>query len=606
MISRRNFVTIMLMMITLFFMFQFTQVIKLSTNDYKTNEYSAEENLLKDSRNENEVFENYAVYFGSTTNRKYDVVTEWCKINKKSLVACKELKNPDMKEIDGAEIVIVDSQFFDCIADLDELKAIAGSKTPVIFVSVPSTNELKKSAELRKIYGISKILSDEVTAEGLEIFDGFLLGGNTAYKPQKKEEEKYNDLNLTVPWISVGNGTKTFILGMMDENIYTANDFPKLAWKNNYQDNSVFVFVADFIDERLGMGFLSAAEYNISDYSLYPVVNSQNFVVSDFPYVTDENSAKINEKYSRDSLSLSRDIIWPQFVSLSMRNKLKLTAFMNLGYQSAEFNVYKDRVDFYLQQINEIDGEFGRSISCDETYDVREKIAKERDFFGKEGEYRYSAVFSDKTAEENGLLFNDENYSEGICTVVGIDSKAGKKPFEYLNENLIEMDVTNVVDEYTYSKELGHRCNLTALGYSTTLIGMHNLLFSDDTDDEWQNYSKTITGNVSTYWKSNNYFEYTTVSGADANIRKYLNLTYEEERKDNEISIKTSNVSDAFYILRTHNEEIKDIEGGDYIEAEKDVFLIHANEGECIVTLKNSDDILMYNGAGNRKKDEEK
>lgn len=605
MISRRNFVTIMLMMITLFFMFQFTQVIKIRTNDYKTNEYSAEGNLLMDSRNANEVFEDYAVYFGSTTNIKYEVVEEWCKLNKKSLVACKELKNPDTKELEDADILIVDSAFFDCIAEIDELKAIAGSKIPVIFVSVPSTNELKKSADLRKIYGISKVLSDEVTAEGLEIFEGFLLGGNTAYKPQKEEEEKYNDLNLDVPWFSLGNGTKTFILGMMDEDIYTANEFPKLAWKNNYEGNCVFVFAADFMNEKTGMGFLSAAEYNISEYSLYPVVNSQNFVVSDFPYVTDENSAKIYETYSRDSLSLSRDIIWPQFVSLAMRNRIKLTCFLNLGYKDSNVNVYKDRVDFYLQQINEIDGEFGRSVACDETYDVRTKIEKEGDFYEQEGEYRYSAVFSDKTSEENILLFGDEKYSEGICTIVGTESKAGKKPFEYLNENLIEMDVTNVVDEYTYTKELSHRCNLTLLGYSTTLIGMHNLLFSDEVNDEWQNYSKTITGNVGTYWKSNEYFEYTTVSQSDANIRKYLNLSYEEERTENKITIRTSNVSDAYYILRTHDEEIKDIEGGEYSEAEKDVFLIHANEGECVITLKGSDDILKYNGVGYGKKVEE-
>ena len=43
MVSRRNFISIILMMAVLFFMFQFSQVIKIRGNDYNINEYINEE-----------------------------------------------------------------------------------------------------------------------------------------------------------------------------------------------------------------------------------------------------------------------------------------------------------------------------------------------------------------------------------------------------------------------------------------------------------------------------------------------------------------------------------------------------------------------------------
>ena len=41
-----------------------------------------------------------------------------------------------------------------------------------------------------------------------------------------------------------------------------------------------------------------------------------------------------------------------------------------------------------------------------------------------------------------------------------------------------------------------------------------------------------------------------------------------------------------WFILRTHAEKIRDITGGDYVEIEEDVYLIHAEEKNLQIELE--------------------
>lgn len=596
MISRRNFVTILLMMITIFFMFQFTQVIKLRTNDYNKNEYADSDNLLPDERGDDSDYYGYVVYFGSDANDKVKVIGEWSELTGRILRVKKDFSEADEEEIKNAELVFIDSCFYDCYAVKNDIHKVVSYGTPTVFLSLPDLEDLKKSEVLKKIYGVANVKADEVTVEGLEIFDDFLLGGEAAYKPQKEDEYKYMDLDLTFPWIETRAGTKTYAIGLM-ENLYDdANKYPKLMWRHNYENNYVFVYADDYVNENFGVGLLSATEYVLKDYYLYPVVNSQNFAVVDYPYLSYENNEAIRKRYSRDALSLSRDIIWPQFVSLSSRNGIKLTCFLNNGYEGSMGTPSNEYLEFYLQQINEINGEFGRSLSSDESkYAVDVKIAADNDFFDKKNGYVYSAAYIDGDENSQAAFFAKNGKMPKVNTVVGRFSGVDKH-FDYLNDNVVMMGITNTVDEYSYSKELKHRCNLTALGYSMTLIDMHDLLFPENADDEWQNFSKELSGNIKTYWTCNKTFKYTSVSEGDKFVRQYLNLKYREERKDDCITIQTSKVPEAFYIFRTHNEEIDKIEGGEYEETEKGTYLIHAYEGNCMVYLVPSKDVFTYSG----------
>ena len=597
MVSRRNLVTVLLMMVTIFFMFQFTQVIKVRNNQYDTNEYVKESVLTANGRYNANYSNDCLVYIGSTNTEEYKAVEDWSDYSKKYLKTYADFSSLDESTVSKARMILIDAESVNCLTNNTEIEKLTKYGNPIVFVNMPSVSDIRLSALLRKLTGISNVRADEVEALGFQAFNGFLLGGEAAYLPQKEEEEKYNDLDLTVPWYETGMGTTTYVVGMMKEGEYKANEFPKLIWRNNYNGTYIYSINTDVFNAETGMGFLSAIDYTSHEYSVYPVVNAQNMVLSDYPVITEENTDEIKQIYSMDAMTLSRDITWPVFVSIATRYKLKLTCFVNTGYEYPTDKKPSDEyLSFYLQQVKEINGEFGRSL---DTADIEKQFkAKSRDdeyFFEKDGGYHYASAYIPHVNDDLSERLEEDNLIlSRVHTVVS--NKDDNEILSYIDDSVTLQTITNVADEYTYSKELKHRCMLTSMGYSTTLIDMHKVEFPEGSDDEWQNFSKKVTANLNTFWTANDEFEYTAVSESDLRVREFLNLDYNHSRTDNTIALRTLGVDEAYYVLRTHDEDIKKISGGEYTKIEKDAFLIHVTGNVTLIELEESEDILSYKG----------
>ena len=596
MVSRRNLITIILMMMTIFFMFQFSQVVKVRNNQYDTNLYAKENILISTGKFIPDSSNECVVFIGDEKTQTYDVVKEWSEYGKKYLKQYSNLESTDDKLLMNASLILIDSKTVDCKENVITLEEMTKNGTTMVFLNTPSSREIKFSRRLKRLFGISKVREEEVEAKGFQVFEGFLLGGEAAYKPQKEEEEKYNDLQMNVPWYETGKGTKTYAVAMMDENEFKANEFPKLIWRNNYNGTFIYVVAADVINKETGMGFLSAIDYCAKDYSIYPVVNAQNFVLADYPIIVEENTDKIKEVYSMNAMSLSRDITWPVFVSIANRYNLKFTGFTNTGYNYTSVkNPDESYLKFYLQQFKEIDGEMGISLNTEDNTQLKNKITHDEEFLKGEGDYHYSALFAPDLDDNVLSVLDDDALLKDVYTIV---SKADDslRTVSYIEDTVTFQGITNIADEYTYSKELKHRSMLTAIGYSTTLIDMHKVLYPEKKEDEWQNFSKEISANIHTFWARNREFEFTAVSESDTRVREFLNLKYSSIRADNVITLKSDCTNDAYYVLRTHGEKVVKVEGGDYSVLEEDAYLIHANKGITMIYLGESDGVFKYDG----------
>ena len=105
MVSRRTLITIILMMLTIFFMFQFTQVVKVRNNQYDTNEYYKESVLVKSEQFVANTHNELIVFLGKdsgatyTTERKHfekyieRVNKFWSETNKSYKNKKEKLKN---------------------------------------------------------------------------------------------------------------------------------------------------------------------------------------------------------------------------------------------------------------------------------------------------------------------------------------------------------------------------------------------------------------------------------------------------------------------------------------------------------------------------------
>ena len=72
---------------------------------------------------------------------------------------------------------------------------------------------------------------------------------------------------------------------------------------------------------------------------------------------------------------------------------------------------------------------------------------------------------------------------------------------------------------------------------------------------------------------------------SDARVRSFLKLDYSHSREDDEITLKTTEPG-SWFILRTHGEEIEEIEGGSWEKIEEDAYLICVENAEVKMQMK--------------------
>jgi len=606
MVSRRNFFSIIIMMAVLLFMFQFSQVIKEGGNNYDLNEFVMEEPLSgADSWNGERLVTGETnqraevLFLGNEENELGDMVSSWCAYSKRRLKIVPNTDNYNFEQDGAWELILIDSDNIDFSREADNIVALAGKGIPLVFCNLPKPSVIEEHKELARLLGISEVRQDRVQVKGVHLFSGFLLGGEAFYQVQLPEEEKLQDFNLLVPWYVTGKGTKTYMVGIMDEEEVKREEFPALIWRNVYEDTMIFAVNGDYMSGLTGMGLLTAMLYEMNPYVIYPVVNAQNAVVVDFPYFASENAAQLEELYSRSPRAVLRDVFWPGIVSLATNNKLKLTCCLSTKYNYTDVAApYGDELPFYLQQMKEISAEAGRSFHYGEGITLEEKVKADNKFFDVSGSnYKFSAAYFEEIPEKPEELLSEENGLSDVRTIVCADR--GELPvLSYIQDSVTFQGVTGVAGEYTYSMDFQLRSMATALGYSNLLIDMHNVRWPVSSEDRWEYYSDEVFSNISTYWTRFDAFEYTTLSESDKRVRTLLNLDYREESSPERILLSISGKGDdAWFVLRLHGQEITKLVNGEFEELEAGVYLIHALEPQVEIYLGRAEEILKYSGA---------
>lgn len=589
MVSFRNFFAICAMMAVLFFMFPFFQVVKESENPYDQNEYAKAAALSGAGRwaaSETEPPE--ILFLGEGGTEMANVIEQWCCYTKRSMAYADSPEQMQELMKEGTpEILLIDGLMLRLPQQEEALAGLADSGVTIVFLRIPFVTDIRASAELRDMLGISLVASSAKTVEGIQLFPGFLLGGGVTYKIFHEGDEELQDLELEMPWYKLGRGTKVYMTGLLDEKLEEREDFPPVMWRNNYKGTFVYAVNGPYMTHVSGIGFLDSFVYEMQDYALYPVVNAQNVSVTNYPGLADENSDKIKELYSRSPSAFQQDVMWPGMAAVADTYGRKLTCFFmtQFDYRDEEEPSEKDLV-FLLQQLKEIDGEAGQSFDHAGGVTVAEKMARDQTFWNQSGiPYQFSAFYAGYMVDYDEKVLLDGGRLPDVRTVV-TSYRRGDSMIGYYNDNITVQCLTADANEYTYSTDLYRRCLETALGYSNWLMDMRPALWPQTDEDRWEKYFDHLASNVGSYWGLRNSFDSTTLTESDGRVRSLLNLTYDHSRQGNTITIDIENVGEAWFLLRTHGETVEDMQGGEYRMLEKDAYLLHTTEAAVQIRLE--------------------
>lgn len=599
MISRRNYFSILLMMLVVFVMFIFSQIVIDKGSQFDINAYAVGDEDVLLGKNSwqasvstgskiNFTDENgYVLYFSPETTELEKIILQWCDYTKRNLVKVETLEDFVMPSR-RPEIILLDAANLEFGINGKWIVDITEYEIPIVFCNLPDVHNVKYITSLRDILGIREVRALETDIEGVHLFEGFFLGGESLYVAETDKEQKRQDMELNIPWYVMRGGTKTYMVGVKDAELVKREDFPALIWRNTYNNTKVFAVCGDYMSTSAGLGILNTFVYEMSSYEIYPVVNAQNIVIANYPGFADENKDKMLELYSRTPDMVFQDVMWPSIASMSTNGNLRLTCFFNPQYD------YKDErepsgtyVPFYLQQLKQLDSEAGISVKYKDN-NLEDVLKKDAAFLQSlKSEYLYTALYAEQKDLQKLLdSVSDVEYLSKVRTIA-CEGKNNQSLISYATDTITVQCTTGNAKQHTYMDNFTMRSLQTALGYSNVLLDLHPALWPEKAEDEWQFLYDEMSSNVLTYWADSQGFDKTTLTESDKRVRNFLNLNFQDQRADNVITLKVDGVmAQTWFILRTHDEKVVSINGGSVTELEKNAYLIKVTENEVTIELE--------------------
>lgn len=594
MVSKRKFFNIMIMMATLLFLFQFSMVIRAQSSSYDHNNAVSENPLSgQDAWQQakmklsvlTEEDDPYVLFVGDAAGGMGQAVSSWCTYRKKNIIVTKSMTElTDYVKL-MPEMIVLESESYALEgASLKKLEKLEKEGVIIVFGSLEDVDAIRNNSELMDFLGIQSIAAKEKQLTGAKLFEGFLLGGEEWYQTSKNDKyaEEKQDLDLTVPWYQIGSGTKAYMVGLIKEKTgekeaIRNEDVPSLIWRNGIDNGSVFAVCGDYMKDSTAIGILDGMMAEANTYYIYPVVNAQNLAVVNFPELSDVNNDEMQNLYSRSSMGLQRDVLWPALISAMDLSHLRVTAFLHKE-DTKNNDSDTDTLRFYLRQLKEQNGEAGILLDQTNTASLQSYLASSG------SQYQYGAFYS----EDPSMAFYEEQKDQPVFENIRtlMCPYSGAHPvLSYYNDDVTLQEATSDGVHYTFSDDIRMRSIQSALGYTGIVLDLSDVFWPNGTSDGWEVLQERLTSNLRTYWKKFSCFDSTTLSESDQRVRKFLNMNYEATYFNKEIVLKTTQ-RDSWFVLRTHAAPIQKISGGTWSEIEKDAYLIHCEDDTVVIELK--------------------
>lgn len=598
MVSKRKFFSIATMMFVLFFLFQFSMVLRDSRNTYDVNSSLVEKKADGENQwtpsdsNSTTVIgtDSSVVFVGNEDGDMGTAVSRWCTYAKRKLISCKSVSTYKADDKNLPEMMILESEKYADGDNLTTLETLEKKGVIIVFGCLENAKNIQNNKDLMKFLGIQTVVAEETHLAGVKLFEGLLLGGEVTYNTSKdKEEKKRQDLELDVPWYQVGSGTKTYMVGLLDEKTgknVENEDLPTIIWRNGIDYGSVFAVVGDYMKDSTALGLLDGMRAEALQYTIYPIVNAQNLSMVNFPVFADENNDEMLKLYSQSVTGIARDIMWPALISVVEKSDMKMTCFIQpQADYTDDIEPKSGNLEFYLKQMKEQNAEAGISLEYQKLDKAEDKVIKDTEFFENEKiNYRFGAAFA-KEKDLKGILKDTDSGLLGDVGTLVCDYTENQPVVSYYSDSVTLQTVTSDGMNYAYSDDIRMRSIQTALGYTNVMLDMYDIFWPQEKTDRWEVMQKRFSSNLLTYWKNFRDFDSTTLSESNARIRTFLNLAYSQSREDNMITLQSSEVG-SWFILRTHGEEIDEIDGGSQTEIEADAYLICAEDTTVKIRLK--------------------
>ena len=137
------------------------------------------------------------------------------------------------------------------------------------------------------------------------------------------------------------------------------------------------------MSDATGLGLVAAMLSEMQSYTVYPVINAQNFIAVNYPGTVNENTLALRQMYSQTMRGIV-DVIWPTFSSINIKTSFRLSSMMAMQFDYSDTaKPNGEDVQYYMEAVNEEEGEMGYSAYSVSDTSIVEKVDEDESFWNK-------------------------------------------------------------------------------------------------------------------------------------------------------------------------------------------------------------------------------
>lgn len=575
MIKKSHYLQLTLLMVMLFILFQITSV---SITFRGENDTTSLENQTSVTNTPKADSPEYLLITGedSSMAEQVELELQYLKTDYKSVTS---LLNVSQEELVNTKVLILASESMKNSYDYTTLRKCIDQGINVIITKLPleEVNE-----EWKQLLGIHSI-SEKSSAEGMITFSGFMLGG----------KQRYLGYMENIPDIQVSSTCKTFVAGYTEykgDGERTEVDYHDLIWRNRYQGSDIYVVCGSFFESNIGIGVLSAIFSDMNEDYIYPVINSRALIVTNAPYLTEENSEETMERYVRTPRRFFEDLILPNLISLCLNMDMVPSIYPVASFDETNNQVNLADMEALITSAREflrIGGEFGISGYDQRNTHPKDKVLSTIDVFQKNMNHM-------KFKSLNLKSYDKEHWSDLILLAKEkmpltsvISGYEHGETFSFQYNDIVTIPTITDGFHYDNKEELfKFRSTMTALGVFTHEIDMSEILFPKDESQDWAVSMIELAKIADTYWSQFEALDKDTISGAAEKVANFLTVKPFISQEGNTISVDIDQFQkDTYFILRT-DKDISKVKNGTFQKIEEDAFLITATKKNLQIVLQ--------------------
>lgn len=393
--------------------------------------------------------------------------------------------------------------------------------------------------------------------------------------PLQEEYMTYDGYNVST-WLNVRSNADIYVEDSKKQ-VPVLYSYP-------YGKGETLVVNATFFSDSRCMGFLTAGISNLLEEFVYPVMGTESVYLDNFPIVTYVNDPVCMKLYGRTTEAFVRDVVWPVFQGMAVRNEIKYTSsVLSVASDADAFPAISESLFNTMgKSALQYNGEMAYAADCKKTISLYRNEDFIKNFENNFQNYHITSLImmSQKPVQESMEILGKD-----IKAVRGkLDAKNPEERMAFLKDYYVFPEATKGV-HLEGGNMLAIACVLTSHGMVSHTFDVNKLISIDENSPSWDTDKVQLGDFEKRIFSKMSYLQKVTLTEIKNLLKSYENLEYTWKRKDNQLEISANQfVKGQPFFIRTEG-KITKAEGAEYESIGNNYYILRLNSSKAVIII---------------------